>query len=70
MSGVDGVSSGRRTEELMYFAIGGRSEPVSAARGAIFAIPGMFLALGLIPPIRWNRALSGDNFAEVKRRSK
>ena len=44
--------------------------PVSAARGAIFAIPSMFLALGLIPLIRSNRALSADNFAEAKRRPK
>ncbi len=45
-------------------------EPVSATRGALFAIPSLFLALGLIPFIRSNRALSGDNFAEAKRRLK
>lgn len=49
-------------------AMGGRRDPPSLLRGVFFGVPAMFLALGLIPIIRSNRALSGSNFAEAKRR--
>jgi hypothetical protein len=51
-------------------SLGRYGATVSATRGLFFILPSMALALGLIPFIRSNRALSGDNFAEAKRRPK
>lgn len=45
-------------------------EPWSIAGCLVFAVPAMLLALGLIPVLRSNRALSGDNFVEARRREK